>query len=523
MSSYRPRSISEYLQVIWRRRLLFFLVAAVLLISTFIVIARMPDVYQSTASVVVAGKQEDRQIVSSRVTTITERINSRSFLEPLIERHGLYPSTVARGAMESAVNRMRKDIKVSTKYRGDNPEMLTITFRHTDPETAKNVAADLVSTFGKMNNAVEQRMTDQSNTISSEVAQIEERLNQLGQQRAVAASRSSAQSSARGAFNEIRAQRAAAQSSVEALVDKQFVLEQQIAEQKRQIAEQEKLVKASPRDVRSGSSYGVLLVRKAELEAQLKDYQAQYTDKNPKITQAQNQLAEINRQIAELTSGAAQGTIADSSEARELRSMQRDLVRLQTEMTIVQRELGRKNQTLSTTPRVAAVTAPGPQAAEAIPSIAVETNAQRLRDRYNLLLRQQDALDRERLVAAGLDPGVFQIIDQPAMAQSPSGPDRLKLQLLALAVALSIAFIVVAAIEFPRLYAIRDERDIDYYLGTRVIALIPESLTPAERGLSRRVLLTRRVGVVLVAALLVPGLVFLLNYLSVIQIFANRW
>ena len=95
--------------------------------------------------------------------------------------------------------------------------------------------------------------------------------------------------------------------------------------------------------------------------------------------------------------------------------------------------------------------------------------------------------------------------------------------MLALAAALAIAFIVVAAIEFPRLYAIRDERDINYYLGTRVVALIPESLTPAERGLNRRVLLMRRVGVLVVAVLLVPGLVFLLNYLRIIHIFANRW
>jgi uncharacterized protein involved in exopolysaccharide biosynthesis len=524
MSSYRPRSLSEYAQVIWRRRLLFFLVAAVLLISTFIVIARMPDLYQSTASVVVAGKQEDRQIISSRVTTITERINSRSFLEPLIERHNLYSSAVARGAIESAVNSFRKDIKLSTKYRGDNPEMLTITYRHTDPETAKNVTADLVSTFDRMNNAVEQRMTEQANNITTEIAQIEERLNQLGQKRAVAASLSRAASSARGSFNEIRAQRAAAQSSVETLVDKQFVLEQQIAEQKRQIAEQEKIAKASPRDARSGSSYGVLLVRKAELEAQLKDYQAQYTDKNPKIIQTQNQVAEINRQINELASG--QGAVVDSSESRELRSLQRELVRLQTEMTIVQRELGRKQETLSSTPRVAmaAVAAAPPVSADSsIPNIAVETDAQRLRDRYTLLLRQQDTLDRDRLTAAGLEPGVFQIIDQPAMAESPSGPDRTKLRLLALAAALAIAFIIVAAVELPRLYAIRDERDIDYYLGTRVVALIPESLTPQERGLNRRVLLMRRVGVLVVAVLLVPGLVFLLNYLRIIHIFANRW
>jgi uncharacterized protein involved in exopolysaccharide biosynthesis len=522
MSSYRPRSLSEYVQVIWRRRLLFFLVAAVLLISTFIVIARMPDFYQSTASVVVAGKQEDRQIIASRVTTITERINSRSFLEPLIERHNLYPSAVARGAIESAVNNFRKDIKVSTKYRGDNPEMLTITYRHTDPEKAKNVATDLVSTFDRMNNAVEQRMTEQANNITSEIAQIEERLNQLGQQRAIAASRSRAVAGVRGAFNEIRAQRAAAESSVETLVDKQFVLEQQMAEQKRQIADQEKLVKASPRDARSGSSYGVLLVRKAELEAQLKDYQAQYTDKNPKMVQTQNQIAELNRQINELTSG--QGVATDSPESRELRSLQRELARMQTEMTIVQRELGRKQQTLSATPRVSvAASAPAVSADTSIPSIASETDSQRLRDRYNLLLRQQDTLDRDRLTAAGLEPGVFQIIDMPALPESPSGPDRMKLRLMALAAALALAFIVVAAVEFPRLYAIRDERDIDYYLGTRVVALIPESLTPAERGLNRRVLLTRRVGVLLVAALLVPGLVFLLNYLRIIQIFANRW
>ena len=521
MSSYRPRSLSEYLQVIWRRRALFFLVAAVLLISTFIVIARTPDLYQSTASVVVAGKQEDRQIIASRVTTITERITSRSFLEPLIERHNLYPSTVARGAIESAVNRMRKDIKLSTKYRGDNPEMLTITFRHTDPETAKNVATDLVSTFDRMNNAVEQRMSEQANNITTEIAQIEERLNQLGQQRAIAASRSRAESSVRGTFNEIRAQRAAAQSSVETLVDKQFALEQQMAEQKRQIAEQERLVKASPRDARSGSSYGVLLVRKAELEAQLKDYQAQYTDKNPKMIQTQNQIAEINRQIAELSSG--QGVAGDSPESRELRSLQRELARMQTEMTIIQRELGRKQQTLSSTPRVAMAAAPAGPAEASIPSISAETDVQRLRDRYNLLLRQQDTLDRDRLTAAGLEPGVFQIIDMPALAETPSGPDRLKLRLLALAAALALAFIIVAAVELPRLYAIRDERDIDYYLGTRVVALIPESLTPVERGLNRRVLLMRRVAVLVAAVLLVPGLVFLLNYLSVIQIFANRW
>src|SRR5882672_3373826 len=128
MSSFRPRTFAEYLQIIWRRRLLFLMVSGLVFVSTFIVIAGIADLYQSSASVVVAGKEEDRQAISSRVATITERINSRAFLEPVIERHGLYKSDVADGKIDLAVNRLRRDIKTETKYRGDNPETLTVAY-----------------------------------------------------------------------------------------------------------------------------------------------------------------------------------------------------------------------------------------------------------------------------------------------------------------------------------------------------------------------------------------------------------
>ena len=89
----------------------------------------------------------------------------------------------------------------------------------------------------------------------------------------------------------------------------------------------------------------MLLVRKAELEAQLKDYSTQYTDKNPKVAQTRNQLAEINRQIAQLSTGDGSGSIpANSAEARELRSLNRELERLKIELGVVQREIARKSQ-----------------------------------------------------------------------------------------------------------------------------------------------------------------------------------
>src|SRR5262249_14828701 len=193
----------------------------------------------------------------------------------------------------------------------------------------------------------------------------------------------------RSAMGAARMQRIAAESTAEQLSDKQYSLEQQVAEQQRQIAEQEKIAKTAPSDSRSGSSYGVLLVRKAELEAQLKDYSTQYTDKNPKVIQSQTQLAEINRQIAQLTAGTGENAAAMSSpEARELRTMKRELSKMQTELEVTKRELARKQQIAGTTgsaaggsPSVVRVSS-APAADDQGLNISTETDRDRLRDRY---------------------------------------------------------------------------------------------------------------------------------------------
>src|ERR1044072_8688812 len=139
MGSFRPRTLTEYLLILWHRKLLFTLIVLAMLIATYVAISRIPNVYQSSGSVVVASKQEDRNAIASRVTTITERLTSRSFLQPVIERHSLYPNEMGRGAIEAAIGRMRKDIKIDAKYRGDYPEMITIAFRNPDPVVAKEV------------------------------------------------------------------------------------------------------------------------------------------------------------------------------------------------------------------------------------------------------------------------------------------------------------------------------------------------------------------------------------------------
>lgn len=519
MTGFRSRTFTEYVQILWRRKLMIFLIAAGMLISTFLIIDRLPDIYESKATVVTSGLQADRQAVNSRVAATTERLTSRSFLEPVIERNNPYNGS----GVESALARMRDDIKIDTFYRSDYPERITVAYRHRDPRVAREVASDLVGAFGKVNEAIEKQSADNASSLASEIAEVENRLRDMGKLRSAIASRQGALGRAAGEASAARAQRIAAASSIETLTDKAFSLEQQTAEQKRQIGEQEKIAKQAPSDAKSSSSYGVLLVRKAELESQLKDYATQYTDKNPKFIHARTQLDEINHQISQLNAGGdAQSGPVNSAEARELRSMQRELVRMQTELSITQRELERKKQ--GSPAIVASAAAPPPittvvSGGEAPSSGSLQPDYETLRKRYENLLDRQDALGRTQVAAAGLDPGIFQIVDMPAEPKLPVGPNRMKYRMFALALSVGLALLIAMAVEIPKLYSITDDRDVEYYLGVPVIALIPESAGSTEHQ-PRRLLLGRALSTLLLLGL-VSVVIFLVSYLHLFKLAAT--
>src|SRR5262245_57968001 len=151
MTNFRPRTISEYLQLIWRRKMLFFLVASGMLLATFVLVGAMPNVYEARATVVAASPSSDRQTVNARVAATTERLPSRGSLEPVISRNDPYDNNAN---IDASIAQIRQDLKVDTTYRNDYPERVTIAYRHTDPAVAKAMAVEFVSAFGTMNDAM---------------------------------------------------------------------------------------------------------------------------------------------------------------------------------------------------------------------------------------------------------------------------------------------------------------------------------------------------------------------------------
>jgi hypothetical protein len=388
---------------------------------------------------------------------------------------------------------------------------------------AQRVVADLISIFDQTNAAIRLQAETDLERFHAQLAEIKTQLQGLTPQRDLALFRSGSLNNAPAV---VRAQRLAAADSVGALGDKEFMLTRQIDAQKRQIAEQEKLVSSAAPASRlaSNSAYGVLLARRAEVEGQLKDLASSATEKNPKMIQAKSQLASINQEIARLeaASGASSGAAGNSAspEALELRAMRRELQRLENELEVARRDLSRKTEGLKELPQEQTNAGPA-EIASSVRLNEAKAEYDRLMGRYNWLMDRQDSLQK-LFGHDGRKGEVFQVVDAPLAQPAPVSPNRRLLMLIGLGIALALGLVIASAWEIPRLFLIRSDHDVEYYLGTPVLAVIPETFTPSQRSRRRVLWGLRWMGLALLLGAMIPVFVIVIDRAQIFQILANR-
>jgi uncharacterized protein involved in exopolysaccharide biosynthesis len=502
--------------------MLLLLMALVMLIATLVVIRRIPNVYESRALVIINLRADPESASQmNRFATLQQKLTSRETLATLIRKHGLYPKSED---MEEAIESMQKALKVETKMRNyapEVPEAVVINHRYVEAKKAQAVVDDLVKMLEQGNNQIKVEAEAEVGRLNGQIDDVEDRLRELNPKRDPYMAGLEASSRSRGDFASMRGLRQSVESSIEGLSDTEYSLHRQIAEQRSQLAEHEKLVRSLPASPGT-AAYGALLTEKAKIEADLLSFGAQYTDKHPKMLQLRNQLAEINHQIERLET--QQGTTLPSlltPEGRELLAMRRDLKKMETDLEVVQRQLQRKTLQISklqSTPESAgeAVAAAAPLADD-----AARTEYDRLVLRYNWLLDKQDAM-LKLSGAQGASHMMFNVIDTANLPRLPVGPNRFMMQVLALFVAIAFGLFIAFAVEAPRMFRINDDRDVEYFLGAPVLALIPETLTPVERARNRKLRMTRGLLALSVAVALAPILVMLLTYLRIFQIVGGK-
>ncbi len=522
MGSLRPRQFTELISVLWRRKKLVLLMSLAMLLATLIVIRRIPNLYESSAQIAINLRNDAESMPEMNwFAKLQQELTSRETFVTLIRRHDLYPKVQNE---EESLGALQKALKIETRMRNYSPqvpEAVEISLRHSEPKKAQAVVTDLVRMFEHGNEQKKTEASAEAGRLTSQIAEVEERLRELAPERDLEMIRLESLYRSRAGATSDSGVRRTVESSIESLADTEYSLKLQVEERRKEVAEHEKLVNSLPATTGS-AAYGALLTEKSKVEADIQTYSDQYTDKHPKMIQLRNQLAEINRHINRLEAQTAGATpLSMTPEGRDLIAMRRDLRRMETDLEVTQMRLQRRNQQLGDMPKGDSRAALDRSASLIGRNDMARAEYDTLVKRYNWLLDKQDSL---LMSGAGENASrtMFYVIDKASLPRLPSAPNRLLLQVFALAMAAAFGLAVALAIETPRMFRINDSRDVEYFLGAPVLAAIPESLTPAERARKRRLRLTRGALVMAAAVVMAPILVFLLTYLRVFQIIASR-
>src|SRR3989454_1503743 len=184
----------ELAMAVWSRRkwLAILTFAAPFSVAASLVIA-LPDTYQSTATVLVDRQQVPETFVQPTVTsaletrlhTISQEILSRSRLEALITRFGLYSDLRSRVSAEEVIERMRGDIKLELKgveARGQREATVAFAIKYLggDPQTVAQVTNTLASFYIEENLKVRERQA--TGTAEFLKVQLEETKKRLDEQ-----------------------------------------------------------------------------------------------------------------------------------------------------------------------------------------------------------------------------------------------------------------------------------------------------------------------------------------------------
>src|SRR5207253_2396231 len=170
-------SAFELMPEVWgRRKWLAVAVFAVVFAAVGGLAAFLPDIYRSTATVLVERHQVPETFIKSSITgeletrlqTISQEILSRAKLEALIVRFALYPELRDRVPVEAVIEKMRRDIQLELKgveqqMSGRNATVaFNLSYRGRDPETVAKVTNTLASFYVEENSKMRERQASQT-------------------------------------------------------------------------------------------------------------------------------------------------------------------------------------------------------------------------------------------------------------------------------------------------------------------------------------------------------------------------
>jgi succinoglycan biosynthesis transport protein ExoP len=530
MSPASDESIVVRTITILRRRALIAAIAFTTVIAAAIAFAvYLPDLYRSSAIVTIERPLPDGVIrtsvsneLESRLYQIRQEVLSRERLTGLIKRFDLYPELRRKAGFEDVLNQARDDIG----WEANGPEQVsgrtkTVAFTLTYTGTEQHNVADVTNAIARF--FVEHNSAIRAGEARRTVQLLEEQMKAAKQQVDI--------QDARMRDFTLRNQAQLPQAAGVAMAQYQSLadeLRRNRDDQRRNADAREKLLEgledasnlaAAAKGVMAADGQDIPLskelaeanerlgqARKDLAEAERKGF----TGNHPDITGAQSRINAAEKDVQEqrardlaaykakqnadaqrqAVNSSPQNLAALPRSRRSIKDFDDELARLKSEEQLLQQRVAVLQQRFDSTPGVQEG------------YLQVQREYSFAKENYDVLARKFDEARLAESVEAGHQGENFRILDTAVPPEGPSAPNRLRLVLMGLLLALAaMAGAVVLAEQFDTSFHNVDE--VREFTGVPVLATIPQIGAAPRRGWARATLGTASAvaAVVLVATL----------------------
>jgi len=483
----------EYWSTIFRGKWLVLcsIVAGIAVAVTLCMV--LPKSYRSSTLIMIENQKIPEDYVKGiggasveqRLTMIQQQVMSRTILSHILDEYDLYGRQVEREGHESAIDTLRKMIKVETVgtlgASGKSVEAVTLSFAHEDPTTAMKVTAKLASLFIEENVKVrEQLVNGVSVFLEQELSEAKKALET--QEEAISKYKTKY-------MGQLPEQMEANLRTLDRLQTELTATDDLLHRQSDRLNRVEKSIKeyeasggtAADTDNPQAVNTVVdpLVVRLHELERRLTSLRAEWKETYPDIEETKQEIGDVKAQLAEKYN--AQTTDQDGESVKTYDPYLRELLKqrndLRTELSAIRDRRARLVEQIRDTER----------RVEQIPSREQDLMIL-LRDYDNRKKNYQALLDK-RLnahVAENLEKRQqgeqFRVLDPANLPQKPEKPNRLVIMLLGLVGGCGIG--ISLALGLDRLNpTFRRREEVEVMPGMRVLATIPQFF-PLSRQIS---------------------------------------
>lgn len=495
--SGRSLGLGSLLETIQRRRFLALLPFVFVLAAAVSLALFLPGLWNARAVILVDRQEIPESYVKStvnsdiegRLLTLSYDILSGPRLLKIAESYNLYPGLRDRRSAEQVVDRMRRDIHVQLpdadrRNRDATSLAFTVSYSATDPRVATAVTNTLANVFVQENVRYRERQAaSTSEFLEGQLGELRGRLQT--QERRIAEFKER--------YNgELPEQRDENTRTLERLQQQlQFASENnRRANERRQLITQT-LAQLDPSSfegtgVGDGPPPNATAARLSLLRQELAEMQKRYSDRYPDVVQLKEQIKGLEGKLASehaAASPAAKPARRDykviprnayvQSMMRELDQANIDARTTADDITGLNRQIALYQRRLDNTPR------------REQELTQLTRDYETTRDMFRSLLSKRG----EAGIASDLERGQkgerFRVIDPARIPERPAGPNRLRLLLvgLALAVGSSILAVVIAE-NVDTSYRAPD--DVRATVPVPVLATIPRIETERDRRKATR-------------------------------------